>query len=368
MKLRQLYDKIVSLSKMADPNVGDCFYGDVYQLNHIQTVKYPSVVVTNSNHNGVLDEYYFEYRLNIFYIDRLTDNQENKIDIHSAAITFLNTLVKELDEDLIIRNYEINCFNERFNDMCAGAYVTLYLRLPISECYETNGEIITDLTDINITENGEYTAPYNTAYKNINVDVQPTAFYEYFRKIIEGRLDEPLVIPANTKSIRAHAFEYLNFKGLSTDVVCPLVELPEGNKISIGGSAFQYARIKKIVVPSDNNLNGTYIFANNKVLEELIWKSNSAAFYMCSECSNLKTVVFTGSSPLISMNAFSNCTSLELVDLSKCTSVARLSSTNAFTNVPTTCEFRIPATLYDEWINSTNWAALYAQGYKFTAV
>lgn len=368
MKLRQLYDKIVSLSKMSDPNVGDCFYGDVYQLNHIQTVKYPSVVVTNSNHNGSMDDYYFEYRLNIFYIDRLTDNQENKIDIHSAAITFLNTLVKELDEDLIIRNYEINCFNERFNDMCSGAYVTLYLRLPISDCYETNGEIITDLTDINITENGEYTAPYNTAYKHINVDVKTKSFDEYFRKIIEGRLDEPLVIPANTTFIRSNAFEYLNFKGRTTDIVCPLVELPEGNKIVIGGSAFRYARIKKIIVPSDNGLNGTYIFANNTNLEELIWKSNNAAFYMCADCTNLKKVVFTGDNPLISVYAFSNCTNLKLVDLSSCTNVARLSSTNAFTNVPTTCEFRIPASLYDEWINATNWSAIYAQGYKFTAV
>ena len=89
---------------------------------------------------------------------------------------------------------------------------------------------------------------------------------------------------------------------------------------------------------------------------------------MCSDCTNLKTVVFTGISPIISVNAFSNCTTLEIVDLSNCNSVARLSSTNAFTNVPTTCEIRIPATLYDEWIASTNWSALYAQGYKFTAV
>lgn len=246
--------------------------------------------------------------------------------------------------------------------------------MPISECYDYPGgdgktpEIISNLEDLNITENGTYSAPYGTAYKNVNVNVQDESKDEYFRKIIEGRLDEPLVVPAATTGIRAHAFEYLNVKGLSTDVVCPLLELPEGNKISIGGSAFQYARIKKIVVPSDNNLNGTYIFANNKVLEELIWKSNSAAFYMCSECSNLKTVTFTGSRPLISANAFSNCTSLASVDLSECTSVAKLTSSNAFDGVPTTCEFRIPAALYDEWIASTNWAALYAQGYKFISV
>lgn len=136
MKLRTLYDKIVEAAKMVDPNIGSTFYGDVYQLNHIQNVKYPAMVVTNSTHSGVMDEYYFQYRLNIFYVERLTDDQENKIDIHSNAITFLNSIVKELDENFIINNYEIECFNERFNDMCAGAYLSVDLRFDIGECYE----------------------------------------------------------------------------------------------------------------------------------------------------------------------------------------------------------------------------------------
>ena len=372
--LKVLFDKIKRLSHALDPNIEYVVYGDVYELNHIQNVTYPAVVVTVGQHTSNLDNYYFNYRLNIFYVDRLTDDKVNKIDVHANAIIFINSILKALDDEYIVSDYEIFNFNERFNDVCAGAYASCRIQMPISECYDYPGgdgktpEIISNLEDINITENGVYSAPYGTAYKNVNVDVQDESKDEYFRKIIEGRLDEPLVVPSATTGIRAHAFEYLNVKGLSTDVVCPLLELPEGNKISIGGSAFQYARIKKIIVPSDNKLNGTYIFANNKVLEELIWKSNSAAFYMCSECSNLKKAVFTGSSPLISMNAFLNCTSLESVDLSECTSVAKLSSTTAFNGVPTTCEFRIPAALYDEWIASTNWAALYAQGYKFISV
>ena len=372
--LKVLFDKIKHLSKSLDPNIEYVVYGDVYELNHIQNVTYPAVVVTVGQHTSNLDNYNFNYKLNIFYVDRLTDDKVNKIDVHASAIIFINSLLKALDDEYIISDYEIFNFNERFNDVCAGAYVSCRIQMPISECYDFPGgdgkttEIISNIEDINITENGVYSAPYGTAYKNVDVNVQDESKDEYFRKIIEGRLDEPLVVPSTTTGIRAHAFEYLNVKHLSTDVVCPLLELPEGNEIFIGGSAFQYARIKKIVVPSDNRLNGTYIFANNKVLEELIWKSNSAAFYMCDECSNLKKVLFTGSKPIISENAFLNCTSLEIVDLSECTSVANLSSSTAFNGVPTTCEFRIPASLYDAWINATNWAALYAQGYKFISV
>ena len=372
--LKVLFDKIKQLSKSLDPNIEYVVYGDVYELNHIQNVTYPAVVVTVGQHTSDLDNYKFNYRLNIFYVDRLTDDKANKIDVHANAIIFINSLLKALDDEYIISDYEIFNFNERFNDVCAGAYVSCRIQMPISECYDFPGgdckthEIISNIEDINITENGVYSAPYGTAYKNVDVNVQDERKDEYFRKIIEGRLDEPLIVPSATNYIRPHAFEYLNVNDLSNDVVCPLLELPEGNEISIGDSAFMYAKIKKIIVPSDNKLNGPYIFAYNKNLEELIWKSNIDAFSMCYHCTNLKKVLFTGSRPVISANAFLNCTSLEIVDLSECTSVANLSSFTAFNGVPTTCEFRIPAALYDAWINATNWAAIYALGYKFISV
>lgn len=372
--LKVLFGKIKQLSQSIDPNIEFVVYGDVYELNHIQDVTYPAVVVTVGQHTSNLDNYNFNYRLNIFYVDRLTDDKENKIDVHANSITFINSLLKALDDEYIISDYEIFNFNERFNDVCAGAYVGCRIQMPISECYDfPDGgvpmpEIISNLEDINITENGSYSAPRGTAYKTIDVDVKPKISEEYMRKIIEGKLDEPLIIPPDTKIIRKFAFYYLNNNPWVETVVCPLVELPEGNKIAINQSAFQYARIKKIIVPSDNTGNGTYIFANNTELEELIWKTNAYSGNMCRDCKGLKRVIFDGDNPYLADSAFFGCTSLELVDLSKCAVVPALRWTNIFQNVPTTCEFRIPAALYDKWITATNWSTMYAQGYKFTAV
>ena len=372
--LKLLFGKIKQLSKSLDPNIEYVVYGDVYELNHIQNVTYPAVVVTVGQHTSNLDNYNFNYRLNIFYVDRLTDDKENKIDVHANAIIFINSLLKALDDEYIISDYEIFNFNERFNDVCAGAYVSCRIQMPISECYDfPDGgvpmpEIISNVEDINITENGVYSAPYGTAYKNVNVDVKPKISEEYLRKIAEGRLDEPLIIPPDTKTIRRYAFYYLNNNPWVETVVCPLVELPEGNKIGIGQSAFQYARIKKIIVPSDNTGNSTYIFANNNDLEELICKTNAYSGNMCRDCKGLKRVIFEGDNPFLAGGSFYGCTSLELVDLSKCKVVPSLRYTDCFTNVPTTCEFRIPAALYDEWIKATNWSTMYAQGYKFIAV
>lgn len=372
--LKLLFGKIKQLSKSLDPNIEFVVYGDVYELNHIQNVTYPAVVVTVGQHTSNLDNYNFNYRLNIFYVDRLTDDKVNKIDVHANAIIFINSLLKALDDEYIISDYEIFNFNERFNDVCAGAYASCRIQMPISECYDfPDGgvpmpEIISNLEDIKITENGVYSAPRGTAYKNVNVDVKPKISEEYMRKLIEGRLDEPLIIPQDTKTIRKFAFYYFNNNPWVETVVCPLVELPEGNNIGIAQGAFQYARIKKIIVPSDNTGNSTYIFANNTDLEELVWKTNAYSGNMCRDCKGLKRVFFEGDNPYLADNAFFGCTSLELFDLSKCAVVPSLRYTNVFINVPTTCEFRIPAALYDKWIKATNWSTMYAQGYKFTAV
>lgn len=142
MNLRRLFDRIKKYSKLTDPNTGDVIYGDIYTLNHLQNIKYPAVVVTCDRHNGNLDEDWFAFRLNIFVTDRLLDDESNRMDVHSHSISVLNNIVKMLDDsgDVILNNWEVQVFNERFNDLCAGAYTNLTIRMPINECYESEGE------------------------------------------------------------------------------------------------------------------------------------------------------------------------------------------------------------------------------------
>lgn len=136
MNLRKLFDKIDEYVHESDPNVGDVLYGDIYQLNHLQTISYPAVVVTCGQHRSLIDDGFFIYRLNIFYVERLMDNENNKIDIHAVGINFMNALIRHLADELIVNDYTINCFNQRFNDWCAGVYANIMIQIPISECYE----------------------------------------------------------------------------------------------------------------------------------------------------------------------------------------------------------------------------------------
>jgi hypothetical protein len=84
-----------------------------------------------------------------------------------------------------------------------------------------------------------------------------------------------------------------------------------------------------------------------------------------SNCYSLRKFKAYGNISAVGASAFSDCASLGEIDFTACTSVPTLSSTNAFSGVPSTCKILVPASLYDEWIAATNWSA---QASKIVAV
>ena len=49
---------------------------------------------------------------------------------------------------------------------------------------------------------------------------------------------------------------------------------------------------------------------------------------------------------------------MKFYDFTSQTAVPTLKNTNAFASIPSDCEIRVPAALYDEWIAATNWSSL----------
>lgn len=74
------------------------------------------------------------------------------------------------------------------------------------------------------------------------------------------------------------------------------------------------------------------------------------------ECPSLTGAVIPKGVTSVAQGVFYNCLSLRVVDFTSHTSVPTLGSTNVFSSVPTDCEIRVPAALYDEWIAATNWS------------
>ena len=169
MKYRELLHNITEVAKK-HPNINSTFIGDVYELNHRNDVDYCAFVITQGTHRVNSDEDYIDYTLNLFYVDRLTADESNRTQIHSSGIDFMNSLLRAVEKlGVVVVEHTENVFNERFNDVCAGVYATVVLRVDIDECGQTI-EIITpdELKVLKVKENGIY----DGLFKQVDVNVQ----------------------------------------------------------------------------------------------------------------------------------------------------------------------------------------------------
>lgn len=94
---------------------------------------------------------------------------------------------------------------------------------------------------------------------------------------------------------------------------------------------------------------------------ELLNSPGSIAHYAFCKCQSLTSMKVPSSVNQIDTSAFASCTSMKFYDFTSHTTVPTLSSTTAFANIPTDCEIRVPAALYDEWIAATNWSTYASQ-------
>ena len=177
MKYKEIV-KIIKNISLALPDVRSFYTGDVYEVNADQSVKYSSIVLTNQEHqfDNINDK--FNYNFILFYIDRLTDDEANRVDIHTAAVNALKAIVQRLEDyNVIINDFKFNLFRERFNDSCAGAYATLSVEVEDNDCNDgfDFGQISPDkLKEISITTNGVYTPDEGYYYTKVSVNVQPS--------------------------------------------------------------------------------------------------------------------------------------------------------------------------------------------------
>lgn len=135
MTLYKLVQDVCNLGK-AQPNVNFVTQGDIYQLNHNQDVDYPAFVVTQGTHTGSdYDEE--QFTLTLFAVDRLVSDKSNEIDVQSWANGVLLSVIKNIGDFFIgtvQSGFKIQTFTEKFDSLCAGAYVTLSINVDINDC------------------------------------------------------------------------------------------------------------------------------------------------------------------------------------------------------------------------------------------
>lgn len=150
-----LYDVLNKLNDIANKHklIGSYHNGDVYRIMNSAKNTYPVVVFTVDMLQNYED--YSTLNAYMYFIDRLTDDEDNKINIQTNGINTINDVINKLgDIDGIspVKPLQYTFFTEKFGDMCCGVYANVSIQFNnYSNCCNNF-----DINTLNINENGEY--------------------------------------------------------------------------------------------------------------------------------------------------------------------------------------------------------------------
>lgn len=106
--------------------IEEVYYGDIYEFENLPNRRYSNFVLTIQNNTTDSDT--TTYTFNAFVTDRLTDDRSNLLEVQSLSKTILEQILAECFDSLDSTTYTF--WTEKFNDLCAGCYVTFSVTLP----------------------------------------------------------------------------------------------------------------------------------------------------------------------------------------------------------------------------------------------
>lgn len=125
MKLIEIINIIIDTAKSL-PNIGTIYEGSVYDLNALPNVRYSTIVITQGEHS--VNDNYSDFNFKIFYVDKLMNDESNRLQIQSNGMLILQNLINKIQND----NDEIECgalrfttFTHKFADNCAGVWANV---------------------------------------------------------------------------------------------------------------------------------------------------------------------------------------------------------------------------------------------------
>ena len=228
-----LFDIIRNLQAIAaqEPSVRSVSDGDIYDaLNAAVDIKYGCFHITQDTHttNGDLDV----WGLNLFFIDRLLDNGENRLSIQSAGITILENVLKRFADTFgaeYMNNIVYTPFTQRFKDNCAGVFCKISVSTVMDNLCAEGGKIVlvkNQDKSIDITSNGRYNVTPDYGFSGlgeveINVDVQGGEPLPPIEPVLQ---EKSIEITENGTTIITPAEEYdgLSQVEVITNVLTPL--------------------------------------------------------------------------------------------------------------------------------------------------
>lgn len=109
------------------PSINMIVRNDIFRLNEKADARYGVFGWTQNQHSSSLSSGEMRYSFTFFYVDRLTHDRGNEVEVQSVGISTLDNIVKMLDEFEVYSNndYTFTTFNQRFTDECAGVFCNI---------------------------------------------------------------------------------------------------------------------------------------------------------------------------------------------------------------------------------------------------
>lgn len=131
MTLREIVTHLEDIARQM-PDVRLCLENDITRLNAMREAEYGVFGITQGEHTG--RQGWMEYTLNLFFIDRLVNGQDNELEIQSHAIELLRAVLMKAGDTLEIGEVRYTAFTQRFQDLCAGAWAAVTILTPEGNC------------------------------------------------------------------------------------------------------------------------------------------------------------------------------------------------------------------------------------------
>ena len=133
------------------PSVNMIVQNDIFRLNSKSDARYGVFGWTQGIHTSGVESNMINYQFTFFYVDRLTEDKGNQIEIQSVGIETLDNIPREMDARglFVDANYTMQTFNQRFLDECAGVFCNVTFSVPAASlCSESFGDFLeTDFND-----------------------------------------------------------------------------------------------------------------------------------------------------------------------------------------------------------------------------
>lgn len=120
----------IEVAATRQPSVNMLVRNDIFRLNTFPDARYGVFAWTQGRHE--IGEDLQTFIFTFFYVDRLTADKGNEVEIQSIGIQTIQNVLRILDSwGIPYQDWTAQTFNQRFLDECAGVYSSVRLEVPV---------------------------------------------------------------------------------------------------------------------------------------------------------------------------------------------------------------------------------------------